>query len=338
VRRLPLVLVVALGIAAGCEPADRRDAGAPAGAQGDPYAVLVEGLRSGQPPLEALAAETFVDADRQPPRADLVRLVQARDPRVRTVGLALVGTTRRRDLLPVIRQQRVGPAGVVPVARAFALAMLGDPSEVTALRDALASPDVTVRRTAVWLFGLMGNPSAVGMLKVKLDDLDAVVVLRAAEALHRLGSTAGLQRVRRLTEHNRHQIRAYAVRLLGRMGETADIPRLERLCLSRFLDVKFAAIGALAQQGDFKRIEMLTEFLEAEDQQARLLAARELGETAYKPALKPLERLLAARDLWERTTAAAAMVHILSVEDSWRSRILAEEKPPALDDAITPRP
>ncbi|MGB2938561.1 MAG: hypothetical protein WBD05_10275, partial [Phycisphaerae bacterium] len=85
-RRLPLVLVVALGIAAGCEPADRRDAGALAGAQGDPYAVLVEGLRSGQPPLEALAAETFMEADRQPPRADLVRLVQVRDPRVRTVG------------------------------------------------------------------------------------------------------------------------------------------------------------------------------------------------------------------------------------------------------------
>jgi len=155
--------------------------------------------------------------------------------------------------------------------------------------------------------------------------------LRAAEALHRLGSSEGADQVRRLMGHPQHLIRAYAIRLLGRLGTTADIPGLERLCQSRFLDVKFAAIAALAQQGNFVRIGLLVDFLEAEDLQARLGAARELGETAYRPALERLERLLRSRNPEERTAAAAAMVRILSAERSWRSRILADEAPPPLD-------
>jgi len=135
-----------------------------------------------------------------------------------------------------------------------------------------------------------------------------------------------------MTEHSRHAVRAFATRLLGRVGEKADITRLERFYQSRFLDVKFAAIGALAQLGDFKRIGMLVDFLGSEDQSAGILAARELAETGYRPAIEQLEgRLKKATDPMERTTVAAAMVRILSARQSWRSRILAEEKPPTLD-------
>ena len=117
--------------------------------------------------------------------------------------------------------------------------MTVEPERMTGLHEALSNPDVTLRRTAVWLLGLTGKQSAARMLEVKLDDPDAVVVLRAAEAMHRLGSGAGRERVRVLTRHSQHRIRYYATRLLGRMGEKEDIPLLERLCQSRFLDVKF---------------------------------------------------------------------------------------------------
>ena len=155
------------------------------------------------------------------------------------------------------------------------------------------------------------------MLKTKLDDPDAVVVLRTAEALGRLGSSDGLEAVRSLAEHERHEVRCWATRLLGRLGTKADIPRLQRLSESRFLDVKFAAIGSLARLGDFTRIELLTDMLgitakdvrrlaardpqlaeaiagmkdaelEAFAADLRRLAARELGETGYAPALEPL--------------------------------------------------
>jgi len=337
VRWIPLALASAI-VLAGCQPQTMREGAAAGGESLDPYTVLLEAIHSNQPPLQALAAETFLEADRQPPRAELIFLAETPDPRVRTTGLALVGTTRRQEFLRVAQQQYRDPQEVVRVSSAFAMAMLGDTSRMGDLRDGLASPDVTVRRTAVWLLGLMGNRSAVGMLRVKLTDPDAVVVLRAAEALHRLGSPDGVGMVRAMTEHSQHSVRAFATRLLGEVGEKTDIPRLERLYQSRFLDVKFAAIGALAQLGDFKRIGMLVDFLGSEEQQAGILAARELAETGYRPALKKLGgRLKKAANPMERATVAAAMVRILSARDSWRSRILADENPPPLDAEIPTR-
>jgi HEAT repeat protein len=348
----------------GCQPQAVRDAGTAAGPQLDPYAVLLEAIHSNQPPLQALAAETFLEADRQPPRAELILLAETPDPRVRTTGLALLGTTRRQEFLRVAQQQYRDPQGVVRVAAAFAMAMLGDTSRIGDLRDGLASPDVTVRRTAVWLLGLMGNKSAAGMLRVKLNDPDAVVVLRSAEALHRLGSSEGVGMVRAMTEHSRHSVRAFAVRLLGRMGETGDIPRLEHLCnLSRFLDVRFAAMASLARLGNSKRIGVLMEVLGMPDHpeslsplpeefsseqqpgappitvpQLRQMVGRELAETGYRPALADLEKQLKkATNPMERTTMASAMVRILSEGEAWRSRILADEKPPVLDADIPGR-
>jgi len=330
---LALAMAMALALAlAGCQwpalwgsestPAEKPD-------KIDPYEVLLDALRSGQPLLESLAAETFFDADRPPPREDIDPLADAPDPRVRTIVVALLGTMRRSDLAPVFRRKQQDSDPSVRLAAAFALAMTGDAAQVTALRDALASRDLTLRRNAAWLLGLMGEPSAAGMLKLKLDDVDAMVVLLSAEALHRLGSSDGLDVVRDLTEHERHPIRAYATRLLGRMGVTADIPRLERLCQSRYLDAKFAAIGALAQQGDLKRIDMLLDMLDAPEADTRELAARELGGTAYTPAVARLATLLTRPDPLERTAAAAAIVRIRSARRPWRARILVDQPLPA---------
>ena len=292
-----------------------------------PYQVLDEALRSAQPPLQAMACETYMDAGRQPPLSEVEALADARDPRVRTTALALLGTLGRRDLGDLFRRKQRDAEPAVRLTADFGLAMTVEPERMTALRDALAAPDVTLRRTAAWLLGLTRNKTAADLLKVKLDDPDAVVVLRAAEAMHRLGSEDGYERVRLLAGHNQHQIRYYATRLLGRLGKKDDIPLLERLCQSRFLDVKFAAIASLAQLGDFKRIGMLLDMVQAPDSQTRVLAARELGETAYAPAIPALGAMLASDTPLERTTAAEAIVRIRSAEAPWRSRIRAEEEP-----------
>jgi HEAT repeat protein len=334
-RRLLLLLAVAVTCAPGCRSSGREGAVRPAWAQGGstrdagfdtPYQVLDEALRSAQPPLQAMACETYLESDRRPPLSHVEGLADARDPRVRATALALLGTMGRRELGDLFRRKQRDAAPSVRLAADFGLAMTVEPERMNALRDALAAPDVTVRRTAVWLLGLSGQKSAVRLLEVKLDDPDAVVVLRAAEAMHRLGSDAGLPRVRVLTRHSRHTIRYYAVRLLGRMGEQEDIPLLARLCQSRFLDVKFGAMAALARLGDFKRIGMLLDMLEAPDSQTRVLAARELGETAYTPAVPALERMLGSQVPLERTTAAASIVRIRSARQPWRSHILEEDR------------
>jgi len=334
-RCLLLLVAVTVTWSPGCEPAGRDESPRPAWAEGGsspeagfdtPYQVLDEALRSAQPPIQAMACETYLESDRRPPLSDVEALADARDPRVRTTVLALLGTMERRDLGDLFRRKQRDAEAAVRLAADFGVAMTVDPERMTALRDALATPDVTLRRTAVWLLGLTGQKSAAGLLEVKLDDPDAVVVLRTAEALHRLGSDAGLARVRTLTRHSQHTIRYYAVRLLGRMGEPEDIPLLERLCQSRFLDVKFGAMAALARLGDFKRIGMLLDMLEAPDSQTRVLAARELGETAYTPAVQALERMLASQVPMERTTAAASIIRIRSARQPWRSHILKEEE------------
>ncbi len=326
---LRLILLAVTVTAAGCGMQTQREpAGKPpeseAAARYDAYAAVVAALASGQPALQTIALETFLESDRPPPHQTLVPLAEAADPRVRMRALTLLGLTRRPDLLALFRRKLQDSDPTVRLAAAFALSETGDLSRVVDLRDGLASSDVTLRRTAAWLLGMMGNASAIGMLKVKLEDPDAVVVLRTAEAMYRLGSSDGLDAVRALLEHDRHQIRYWAVRLLGRIGTTSDVPRLEKLCQSRFLDVKFAAIAAVAELGDFKRIGLLLDMTEAPEADVRLLAATELGETAYTPAIERLEKILAAADPVERTTAAAAIVRIQTDRRPWKSRILAD--------------
>lgn len=313
---------VGLSAAAGAAPTERADDDS---SLPDPYPVLVQALESGQGRVQAYAAEAFLESGRTAPQGVLVELARSPDPRLRTTVLAVLGTTRRRELVPLFRSHLRDSDPVARLSAAFGMAMAGDASQVETLRDALASPDIRQRRTACWLLGLMGNPSAVGMLKLKLADPDALVALRAAEALGRLDSDLGLEPVRRLTGHGSHEIRAMAARILGRIGRTADIPRLAKLAESkRFLDVKFAAIAALARLGDLKRVGLLVDMLEAPDAPERALAARALAETGYTPALKPLGRLLKAEDILERTSAAAAMLQIQSSPDPWRKRAMKE--------------
>jgi len=297
-----------------------------AGCMGEahPYAALIEALHSGQPPLESLAMETLLETGDPPPIADVQPLADTGDPRVRVTAVVLLGAAKRPEFVPLFRRKLLDGDATVRLAAAFGLAMTGDGEQATALRDGLGSPDVTVRRTAAWLLGLMGNPSAVGLLKLKLDDPDALVVLRVAEALGRLGSKDGLPQVRALTEHERHPVRCYAARLLGRLGTTADVPRLDAMCQSRYLDVKFAAIAAASRQGDLVRMSLLLDMVDAPEAENRVLAARELGETAYTPALGRLETLLARGDPMERTVAATSILRIRASRESWRSRILSD--------------
>lgn len=330
-----LMAAASLGVC-GCV-GDRRT-GSPGASSGepDPYPVLVSALESGQPPLQAYAAEGFIDLGRPAPRGLLESLADAPEYRLRTAALAALGVTRRPDLVPLFKRKRLDPEPTVRLSAAFGLAMAGDASQVTALRDGLVSSRLTDRRTAAWLLGLMGNRSAVGLLAVKLDDPDAVVVLRAAEAMHRLGSAGGLDRVRTLLGHSRHPVRGFATRLLGKMGEASDIPRLERLCQSRSLDVRFAAIASLARLGDFKRVNTLLVVLTVSKgsapevdglpvEQVRVLAARELGESGYRPALAALGRLMAEGNALERTAAAVSIGRIQSDPTAWRERILEDE-------------
>ncbi len=326
--RIPLTMALLAALAAaGCGRNGRSEAG-----ETDAYGVLVEALRSGQPMIQGYAAEAVMEVGASRARPELETLAEAGNPRLRTVALAALGRMRRPEYRTLFRRRATDADPVVRLAAAYGLAMTGDPSQMEWLRDGLASPNVTVRRTAAWLLGLMGNPSAKGLLEVKLDDPDALVVLRAAEALHRLGSTAGRERVRRLTSHPRHTVRAAATRLLGRLGAAEDVPRLEQLALSqRFLDVKLAAIGSLAQLGDLLRITMLLELLDAEvegkpDVQTRSLAAMELGEAGYAPALEPLGEMLDRPAPLERVTAAAAILKIRTAGSPWRDRIREEEK------------
>ena len=341
VRWVALAVTAAALGAGSCGTPGREGAAvamaAPAGR--DPYAALVEAMRSAQPPLQAYACEVFLEADQAPPVDEVRTLLADADPRVRMLAVTVLGAMRRADLAAVIRERQRDGEPVVRLAAAFAMAMVGTPTEMNSLRDALASPDVSLRRTAAWLLGLMANRSAAGMLKVKLDDPDAVVALRTAEALHRLGSDAGLEAVRTLTAHDRHEVRCWAVRLLGEMGVAEDIPLLERLCQSQFLDVKFAAIGALARRGDLKRIDLLLKVLDEPDRpgpttegaspkEGRILAMRALADSGYTPAVERLGAVLAKGDLMERTAAAGAIIGIRSTKQPWRSRALVDQPAP----------
>jgi len=277
------------------------------------YEILAEALRSDRPRLQALAAETFLESSRQPPRGAIEHLADSSDARVRFTVLVVLGAAPRSDLEPLFRRKLRDVDPNVRLAAAFGLAMTGDESQIMTLRDGLMSARPAIRRTAAWLLGRLGSRGSIEMLKAKLEDPDAVVVLRAAEALCPMGSDLAQARVRELTRHGDRRIGILAVRLLGRVGTQADIPRLLELSEPGvLLDLRFAAIAALAKLGNLARIRRLVGFLDAENETFRMLALQEVAESGYRPALVRLEKRLGATDPIERVLAAAAMVRIES--------------------------
>ena len=125
-RLLILSGVVAMS-ACGCDEPASRDLTGPGG-EDIPYLALVAALRSGQPPLQALAAETFMEADRQPPIQDVEALADAGDPRVRTTAVALLGTMRRNELTALLQRKGRDADPAVRLAADFALAVTGEPA------------------------------------------------------------------------------------------------------------------------------------------------------------------------------------------------------------------
>ncbi|MDP6380422.1 MAG: HEAT repeat domain-containing protein [Phycisphaerae bacterium] len=343
---------------AGCEEFDEERAA------GAARQVLSASLSSPEGRIRGMAIESMMQLGSVLPDDALVGLANDPDPRVKMMAVVALGGARNRRHVLIFRE-RFGDADVnVRLAAAYSLARSGDMSHMMALRDGLMNREATVRRNAAYLLGLLGEPSAAGMLKSGLTDGDALVALRSAEAMHRLGDHSGIPVVRHLTGHPSHQVQYEAVRILGGMGQTVEMTRLRRLANSPHLDVRFAAICGMAKLGDFSRMQILLEVLaldtvnprtrsrlakklgvdvsalERTETDTRAMAALELAETGYTPALPDLARLLGSRQPLVRLAGAVAILKIHSSGEAWRQRARAveAEKDGSTGSGTVPKP
>jgi hypothetical protein len=162
--------------------------------------------------------------------ADLVRLLDDRDPEVRLVAaraLGELGDPSAADaLLETLLRTRSVPLRVV----ARSLARLG-PGAGPALVEGLGSSAPLVRAVCSEICGVLGVTAAQTVLLDVIDrDPDDDVRIRAARALGRIGLPSALPALVRATDRSASPaLRAVAARALGDLGGPGSVEFLEVL-------------------------------------------------------------------------------------------------------------
>jgi HEAT repeat protein len=99
---------------------------------------------------------------------------------------ALSGALRGEDELPEA-ELHAGEDAPLTIACLNSLGLIGSPSSIGPVGEALGHPSAQVRRAAAVAVGMIGSPRAVPVLEAALVDLDVEVARAAANALRRSG-------------------------------------------------------------------------------------------------------------------------------------------------------
>lgn len=177
----------------------------------------------------ARAAELLGGLEDPSVTADLVGLLDDRDPEVRQVAARALGRSGDpRAATPLLRC--LSGSGVPPRVVSQALLRLG-PGAYSSLVAALDEPDELVRAVAVEILGLSSAVAAARAVERALThDSSLEVRIRAARALGRVGLPSALPALVDATRDDRPTpLRIVASRALGDLGHPGAVPCLRGL-------------------------------------------------------------------------------------------------------------
>ncbi|MDA0746852.1 MAG: HEAT repeat domain-containing protein [bacterium] len=234
---------------------------------------------------------------------------------------ALEGPDTPERVVAVDRLVALGGEGVVPMAEALgevgwrareglleALGRMGPAALPVLMRTARMHPRTDARRHAVLAVGNVRGSAAKDSLKQLLDTPERDLVI---EAIGEVGSLVDTALVVRFLRDGNADVRRQAVVALARLAGVLAVERMIDALADVHHGVRYAAAGAL---GDMDAGEMLVTRLDTLSGPALYLAVRTLGHLQYRPAQKPLERLLYVPDWAVRAVAADALAGIGSKE------------------------
>jgi HEAT repeat protein len=145
------------------------------------------------------------------------------------------------------------------------------------LQHALQSTDWVVRWAVIEALAWIGDPAAVPAVRALLDDENWTVQIAATRALAEIGDQTAASHILPLTKHDNSVVREAAAEALGVLGHTATVPHLCTLLSDRDSLVRLAATVALGKfKDDSLVLQHLLHALEDENGDVRWAATEAL--------------------------------------------------------------
>ncbi len=206
---------------------------------------LVKLAKSVSPVVRANAVEAAAKA---PSRAgDIIRQgLSDPNPGVRSVAAMAAGRANLSAMIPQIRPLVDDSNEFVSLSARFALAKLGESTDITPIGRALIQSDsVRARSHAAFLLGELGNNSAIAMLRESTQDRarsatreeNRIFDLQVAEAMVKLGDDKQVQVIRAALFPSRPEdleATALAAQIAGQLKDQGSVDRL--VYLSEYRD------------------------------------------------------------------------------------------------------
>jgi HEAT repeat protein len=262
-------------------------------------------LRDAAESTNPLLRKHAIEAMQEEPEAllPLVRLgLGDPNPGVRFAAAMLVGKKRLDALAPLCEPLVHDPSHSVRAAAIFALASTDRPVSVSPLGAMIMSSDPEVRGNAAWVIGMLGDPSALPMLREALSVRHGgstmrqqIIELQIAEAMVRLGRTEEIEVIRAslFRPSEQAEIIALACLISAELRDEVVVPTLKDLARrigrqEEPPEVRLAAVQALAQLRPHPALaEIPMEFVTDDRYELRAHAAMAMGWIP-EPDLRPL--------------------------------------------------
>lgn len=214
-----------------------------------------------------------------------------------------------------------------------ALAHMGSPESLPALRKAALDPDPAVRDAAAAGLARLGDSQALDRLFASLESEDPAVRVKAVEALSEAGTPAVVEKLRPLAEDDVSNVRAEAMEALGASGSTLVLPLLVAGAEDQNERVRAKAVAAMGRLGQPAAAQYLEEARKkAPNVYMELLAVAGLARLG-----EPVDNSAARRALYQSDadTKLLAVEVLEAAAARGRAKGLAKDERAALEDLET---
>jgi len=289
--------------------------------------LLGQAFESPNPLLRANAIESMHPA---PEAIDpLVRAALADENRgVRFVAAMTIGKLRKRNLAYLVEPMLDDPSDSVRAAAIFALRRCDLSVDLTPLALMVRSKDPEIRANAAVVLGMLGDPSALPMLReaVRVRSVrmplarSRVVDLQIAEAMVRLGADRELEVIRAalFAPEDQAEMVVLACLMCGRLNDVAYAAPLLDIAMrtgreQEAPEVRLAAVQGLAQIDPARApAPLAVPFLAHDRYDVRQQAAITLGWVGDRAYLPNLSALLNDPNALVQVAAAGAILRVLA--------------------------
>jgi HEAT repeat protein len=258
IRNLQSAICVVLLALSGCHWPGQASSPAPASApyqleagtpQGQAQRIIVEGLNDSDPRIRTMAIEVVSTTRLIGLMPKVQTLLADHSAPVRFLAAVAVGDMQYAPAQSAIAAMTNDPDANARMAAGYAMTKLGHPEYVKLFRDAITSTDQTVRANAALLLGKSGDPEARRLLYWALQNRDSG-----------------------------EKVVAQAIESIATLGDERIYPKIWTRLISTYADDRVAGVRAMGLLGTAQARNAIVTTLDDPVLEVRLAAAEQLGK------------------------------------------------------------